>query len=586
MEVILRIVEGPDKGREFRFQEADNFLIGRQDPTSRAHLNLSPEDLYVSRHHFTIEVRPPNCLIRDNGSSNGTYLCRRGVDQWERTQEALVENGDRIKVGRTILEVEAIVPEPESIRTLLDDRLPDPLRSLPGSHKPYQRATPISPAPAKAEPAEPRPAPAPAEKKPAKPERPEPPKLEKAPAPQPRPSPTPAEKAPEPKPPPTPVQELLCIRCGIPLPDIRLIEGTNLRNLDFMCKRCREAVEVQLKQQEEARAEEKYTCFKCHSNVTSQANADGRAAELRDSALYLCKKCAQPSGEARGQEIGGYRLLKELGRGGMGVVYQGWHPGSNRLVAIKQLLPLAKTSESLVLRFLREASIMEALHHPGLVWLYESGLSGENPYFISEFAPDGNLNQYISSQGAPTVAPRETAQLIASALEALDFVHEQGFVHRDLKPENILLRKKNGQTLTKLADFGLARSYEGCGGTITRTGEYAGTILYMPPEQILEFKKCKPPVDVYAMGVTLYYLLSGRFPLNFPPPHELQRGARLQKDPVRMILEDPPCPLSQRNRQLPARLCAVVDRSVEKEVGRRYQTAGEFRAELIKAAGL
>jgi serine/threonine-protein kinase len=278
----------------------------------------------------------------------------------------------------------------------------------------------------------------------------------------------------------------------------------------------------------------------------------------------------------------------------MGIVYKVWHIPTGRVAALKQMRPISNADPTLVRRFYREVLINEQLIHPGLVRLFEAGLEGEHPYFVSEFVPDGNLNQFLSADDRPLLQPVDSAWLIAAALEGLEHVHQKGIVHRDIKPENILLRARgNGAAgaksvrnlQPKLADFGLARSYERHGGTITRKDEYAGTIFYMPAEQIIAFKQCKPPVDVYAMGVTLYYLLTGRFPLGFPPPSQLKRGARLAKDPIRMILEDQPQPVRRRRPDLPAALCAVVDRAVARDAGQRYQTAREFRADLLKAVG-
>ena len=119
MQVILRVEEGPQLGTEFRFGEADNFIVGRKHPTSHAHFQLSG-DPHVSRHHLLIEVRPPVCLVRDNGSLNKTYLRHQEGAEWEEIDEAVVRNGDRIRVGRTVIEVRvleaegaATVPQPD-----------------------------------------------------------------------------------------------------------------------------------------------------------------------------------------------------------------------------------------------------------------------------------------------------------------------------------------------------------------------------------------------------------------------------------------------------------------------------------------
>lgn len=551
MEVILRVVDGPETGREFNFKEADNLLVGRQDPSSKAGLQVSPEDRFVSRNHFIIEVRPPNVMIRDNHSTNGTYVRSRGQNDWgERIDEALVNDGDQIKIGHTILSVAVIQPEPIGLPTYFE--------TTPPAIKIKEE------------------------------EKVSPPEPEPQPVPPPRKTPVPAPKE-------EVLPEFLCIRCQTPLEKAPLLPtGGAFHQELFMCDNCRKEVTAEREREAAVRAAVHYKCHHCGNDVTKAANSDGRAAEYEEIAIYLCKSCADRSAKLRMAAIGDYRALSELGRGGMGVVYKAWHIPTGRLSALKQMLPIAKANDNLLRRFYREALINEELRHPALVRLYEAGLEGAEPYFVSEFVPDGNLNKFMSAEDRPMLQPVEVARLIADSLEGLENIHKKGFVHRDLKPENILLRaldngssedKKSKRFQPKLADFGLSRSYERHGGTITRKGEYAGTIFYMPAEQILEFKAARPPVDIYAMGVTLYYLLTGHFSLDFPSPAQLKRGAIVKKDPIRMILEDTPRPVRSQRPDLPASLCAIVDRAVSKEAANRYQTAREFRQELIKFSG-
>jgi eukaryotic-like serine/threonine-protein kinase len=507
MNVVLKIEEGPALGRTFEFSESDNLLVGREDPSSKAHVQLSPQDQYVSRHHFMFEVRPPNCMVRDNGSSNGTFVQRRGAAAWERITEALVNDGDRIRAGHTVLSVSISMPGPEAGKTFIE---------------------PVDREPAEA--------------------------------------------------------EMMCIRCGEPLEKAPTLGAGTAQDDDFMCGKCRAEVREEKRREAEARAGLRYACMSCACDMTALANTDGRAAEFADVALYLCQGCAEKArGIPGGTVIGGYEVLSELGRGGMGVVYKVRHPGAGRLAALKQVLPMAGANKNSILRFLREASIMATLRDPGIVRHYESGQHKGAPFFVSELVPDGNLNRFVTAEGQPLLAPTEVAPLIARALEGMAFLHAKGYVHRDIKPENILLRKTAGAWVPKITDFGLARSYEKHGGTLSRTNEYAGTLMFMPPEQITSFKQSKPTVDIYAMGVTLYFLLTARYPLNFPGPWDTKRGMRLAKDPVRMILEDMPTPVRERRRDLSPALAAVVDLATAKDAAQRYTSAREFQAALLSS---
>lgn len=270
----------------------------------------------------------------------------------------------------------------------------------------------------------------------------------------------------------------------------------------------------------------------------------------------------------------------------MGEVYKVWHPETGRVAALKRLLPIARAQESALLRFQREILIMQELRHPNIVQLYEAGCEDESPILISEFVPGGDLTQFVSDNGQPTLPPEEVVRLIAESLVGLEHIHRKGYVHRDLKPENILLKSAGAQRIPKIADFGFARSYEKYGGSITRTGEFGGTWMYMAPEQITNFKRVRPPTDIYAMGVVAYFLLSGCWPLpDFPTYAQIRRGqvGLLPRTPVQMVLHDPRVPLEKRRPDLPRALCQEVNRAVALRPEERHQTAEEFRQALMRA---
>jgi len=502
MEVVLRVEEGPQLGAEFRFCEADNFIVGREDPTSHAHFQLCG-DPHVSRHHLLVEVRPPVCLVRDNGSLNKTYLRREEGGEWEEIDEAVVRDGDRIRVGRTVIEVRVLEAEGTAA-------------------------------------------------------------------------------VPQPSLQPASGDELLCIRCGATVEQPPELDGRSLRDTDFMCTGCRKTQASVLEAAEKDAVAAEPACAECRDSIGRAADADRRARELADVALYLCPKCAERKRRTF-KCVGDHEVIRRLGRGGMGIVYLVWHPETHRLAALKQLKPLGDPSPENGLRFLREITMMQDLVHPNLVRLYGAGQVGEDPYFVSEYVPDGDLSQYVLDDGELQLSWRAAGELIADSLVGLSHFHISGdkCVHRDIKPENILVRKANGALIPKVADFGFARSYATHGGTVSYKGQYGGTPMYMPPEQFTAFSRCEPPTDVYAMGVTLYYLLTGLYPLGFPPAWQLKQGVRLRRDPVRIALEDEPRPIADVNPDVPANLAEVVDRAVDKDAGRRFQSAEEFRGAIV-----
>src|SRR5262249_44280745 len=157
-------------------------------------------------------------------------------------------------------------------------------------------------------------------------------------------------------------------------------------------------------------------------------------------------------------------------------------------------------------------------------------------------------------------------------LEGLAYVHARGFVHRDIKPANILVSGQGQKLRAKLADFGLAKNFENAGlSAMTREGQLVGTLAFMPPEQVISARRAQPAGALYAVGATLYYLVSRHYPYDFG------RG----KDEVAVVLEDAPVPLGERCPGVPVGLAGVVQRCLARDPGERFATAEELRQALL-----
>jgi hypothetical protein len=300
---------------------------------------------------------------------------------------------------------------------------------------------------------------------------------------------------------------------------------------------------------------------------------------------YLCATCAAAAQrEVSPAQIGEYRLLEQVGQGGMGVVYKAWHEPSARLVALKKLLPSVVVDAKANRLFQREMEVLGRLTHAHIVRLLDQGNYGQEPYFASEYMRGGDLGRLVTEVRHAPLSVQESTRYICQILSGLEWAHEQGFIHRDVKPANILLDRAGPEgAIAKLSDFGLAKSFVEAGAScMTRRGETGGTLLYMAPEQILNYRYAKPPADVYSVGVTLYYLLTGRLPFHFPSPLDRIRGGfagRKFKDEVRIVIEDDPIPIRDQG-DVPKELAAVVDRSVRKKEKERFGSAGEMMSAL------
>lgn len=295
-----------------------------------------------------------------------------------------------------------------------------------------------------------------------------------------------------------------------------------------------------------------HLCGECDETVRDTPADRAARAEAPDAAVFE-----------------GYRLVRTVGAGGMGKVYLAVDTRTGEQVALKVLAPQVAVDEKNRKDFLREMGIAGALAHPNLVARRGQGSAGQAFWFAMEYCPGGNLTDRMQRRGGP-LPPDEAIDLVVQALEGLAFMHAQGFVHRDLKPQNILLTQDEGG-VPKLADFGLAKSFEQAGLTgMTITGSVRGTPHFTPREQVTNYKYVKPVSDVWSMGATLYYLLSGDVP----------RGATAEGNPMLRALTVEALPLRSRAPRVPQRLADVVDRALATDPAARFQNAQALQRAL------
>ncbi|HZY89400.1 MAG TPA: serine/threonine-protein kinase, partial [Gemmataceae bacterium] len=298
----------------------------------------------------------------------------------------------------------------------------------------------------------------------------------------------------------------------------------------------------------------------------------------------FCSQCGQPlpppdqlataafvPGEAGDaappQAVGGYRLLRRLGGGGMGSVYEAEEAASGRRVAVKLIAPEYAESPEAVQRFRQEGRLASAIAHPRCVFVLAADEEAGQPYIVMELMPGATLEGLVEERG-----PLPPEEAVAKALDVIDGLreaHRLGVVHRDVKPSNCFL-EADGRV--KVGDFGLSKSLGGQ-ARLTTTGAFLGTLLFAPPEQV-RGERVDHQSDLYAAAATLYYLLAGRAP--FQGGDAAAVLARTVADPVP--------PLRARRPEVPAALERVVLRGLERDRQRRWRDLDELRAALLPFA--
>ena len=444
--VILEATAGPLKGRRFVFEGHDTFVFGR---SRDCHGHLSQDDKFSSRHHFLLEVNPPQARIRDLGSLNGTYIngVKYGGRSSEETPQQAISRGqaevnlndqDEIQVGDTVLRI---------------------LVTSTGNG----------------------------------------------------------------------VEIASCQICG----NVISLEPSTLPELRF-CQSCAATLQ------------------------TSNCFSDEQLTEATQLKTVI------------GDQIAAYQIVDLLGRGGMGTVHRARRLADGKMVALKVMIAKVVVDDHARDMFLREIEITKELNHPNIVQLLDHGAKGSFFFFVMDLCPKGSL-QNLLEERRRALSPEEVIPLILDALDGIAFAHKGGIVHRDIKPENILLTLAGERTRALIADFGLAKNFELAGlSGFTATGMAGGTPRFMPREQLLHYRYVNPVSDLWSIGATLYYVLTGKLPREFPA----------HRDPIEVVLRGGFIPLRDRDPKLPKDLCEVIDRTLSDEPDRRPQSAEELSAQL------
>ncbi len=300
----------------------------------------------------------------------------------------------------------------------------------------------------------------------------------------------------------------------------------------------------------------------------------GHPDQVLSRALVPAVSLAQPGAVSvaavgPGSAIGAYRVIRPLGAGGMGAVYLAQQQSPQRTVALKVIRP-GLVSPAMLRRMELEAELLGRLHHPGIAHIYEAGRSsdplGPSPFFAMEFIDGPTLTEYAETR---TLDTRDRLTLILKVCEAVEHAHQKGIIHRDLKPSNILV-DSSGQP--KVLDFGVARA-QGAQSLHTGTGQLIGTLPYMSPEQVSgDPEEVDTRSDVYALGVIMYQLLSGRL------PHQIDSTSI--PEAARIIREQEPPLLGTLNRALRGDVETIAARAMDKDRTRRYQSAQAVASEI------
>ncbi len=265
-----------------------------------------------------------------------------------------------------------------------------------------------------------------------------------------------------------------------------------------------------------------------------------------------------------GKQLGNYTIRSEIGRGGMGIVYEAYDHSLQRRVALKVIPAYLARQPDIISRFRKEARAAAKLSHPAIVEIYGIGREEDTHFFVMEYLEGTSLEKILEEESRlPCPVSLKIIDQVAGALE---LAHRKGFIHRDIKPSNIMFNRRTG--LLKVTDFGIAKALEE-DSQLTASDARIGTPRYMSPEQV-RGEDLDPRTDLFSLGVVLFQMLTGKTPF---------RGDSFLVI-MRNIIEQPPEYPPGTEAAIPEKVRVILNRLLAKEPGRRYQTAGELKQDI------
>lgn len=386
------------------------------------------------------------------------------------------------------------------------------------------------------------------------------------------------------------IQPTTCLNCSVVIPDNKMNSCHRAGNV-FLCDKCYDQLdaETQLNVKPELRTVNCSVCGKQYQEyVIPGVNKK-----------FVCRNCMPgtplilKSRKIAGKHMASieqFEIIDKIGQGGMGSVFHIRDLETGQELAMKVMLPDLAANDILREDFIREMEHTRILYHPNIVRLiHTNDEASDELFFTMEYCEEGSIYDLISKR-MNYLSIAEAFDIIEPCLDALEYAHEieihnielndgrvasaKGLVHRDIKPSNIFLTKKDGKLIPKIADFGLAKAYDLAALTgNTMVGAIAGSLGYIPRQQVKDFKFSLPEVDVWAIAATFYYMLTKRTPRDF----------RKDIDEVTTVLKTHAVPIRERRPDIPAAVANVIDLALVDSHDLYYKNATEFLLDLKTA---
>jgi len=397
------------------------------------------------------------------------------------------------------------------------------------------------------------------------------------------------------------IEELACSACGNEIPD-NDIEKADISEDKLLCPTCRRQFEETIAINNQGSQRNAATGSTAKNGFCPQCGQKLSLEERgRSGDEFLCRSCAKEpenvaktliafaaGGHKKLASLRDYRIVKSLGQGSAGAAFLMKNKKSEQLLALKILLPEVALDERSRMLFLREVENARLLNHEHVVKVFDSGIY-ENIFFYTMEYCDGSSVFELKNRHGGVLPLDMAADIVLQTLDGLDYVHNvevpsvkladgnigkgKGLVHRDLKPGNIFLTGSGENLVAKIADVGVGKAFDTAGlSGHTVTGNVAGTPVFMPRQQIVNFKYAKPDVDVWALAATFYNLLTGFYPRDFPKGEDLWL----------VVLKTKPVPIRQRKSAIPERLAEVIDKALIDDPEITFQSAAELKQAILE----